>query len=1148
VTSDQAERLAADAGAQVEPAVELAASWLSAARGGGPRRDQRTAGRLAGLVGDPDGMAFALRFVDRVLRPEHDRVAAAELAALVAELRGPRFLGPVDRGLLALGGRLAPAAPRLVMPLARHRMRKLVGHLAIDPGSRRLTRHLAARRAEGMRVNLNLLGEAVLGDEEARRRLLATIELARRPDVDYVSVKVSAVCAHLDVWSFEHTVDRVVDQLRPLYRAARDADPPTFVNLDMEEHRDLALTVAACRRVLDEPDLTGIDAGIALQAYLPETIEVVDELVAWAADRHRRSGGTFKVRLVKGANLAMERVDAALHGWPQAPLPTKADVDAAFARALDRLLDPGRLGPVRVGVASHNAFHVAWALLVAEARGVADHVDVEMLEGMAPGQARLVNEQRPGLILYTPLVRRADFDTAISYLVRRLEETAAPDNFLRSLPALDPGGPAFAEQAARFRASVRDRHRTPRRSRRVQDRRTGPPAEPDGFANEPDTDPTTPGNRRWIADLRSLDVPGQRVAQVTTVAEVDRLVARAVAGQAAWAGRGGAGRREVLRSVARELAGHRAVLIATMVAEGAKVPAEADTEVSEAVDLARCYAEQAAGLDDVDGALAAPLGTVVVTPPWNFPVAIPTGGMLAALAAGDTVVVKPAPETPRCVELVVELCHLAGVPEDALVFAPCGDDETGERLVRHPDTAAVVLTGSLATAELFLRWRPSLRLVAETSGKNAIVVTPHADLDLAVADLVRSAFGHAGQKCSAASLAILVGDVARSERFRRQLVDAATSLRVGPAGAPGTEVPPLIGPPSGPLARVLDHLEPGQRWLVRPRVEGRSVSPGIIDGVEAGSWFATTECFGPVLGLVRATDLADAVRIQNSTRFGLTGGLHSLHPDEVQQWLAGVEVGNAYVNRTITGAIVQRQPFGGWKGSSVGPGAKAGGPGYVAQLARWSDDGMPTEVADPTPGVATLLEAAAAAGLADDWLTAAAGSDEHWWRTWYGRAHDPAGLFCEANELRFLGHPAVLVRAERLDRRAVRVALALLRAGAAATWSLGEDAPLAGRLPGDVRLETPAQLAARLGSMAGARLRTIGSAPTEVLTAARAAHVDVLDDPVVANGRLELRWYLREQSVSRSTHRFGNVVAGDGSGPAQSQDRARAGRGPRRQG
>ncbi|WP_310650815.1 proline dehydrogenase family protein [Cellulomonas sp. P24] len=350
-----------------ESALDLADRWVEATTAGETPQEKRTTGRLAALVSDPDGLALAVRFVDRVARPEDVHVAARELAGLTRYTGAAgSFLGPLDRALLTLGAAFAPALPRLVVPAARIRLRQLVGHLVADAGAG-LGAHIAKARAEGFRLNLNLLGEAVLGETEAGSRLARVRALVERPDVDYVSIKVSAVASQLSTWDTAGSRERVVARLRPLYVAA--AHHGTFLNLDMEEYRDLALTVQVFEQLLMDPELLHVEAGIVLQAYLPDAVAALDELTEIAARRRAAGGARIKVRLVKGANLAMEKVEAELHGWEQAPYRTKPEVDANFVRLVDRALRPERTSDVRVGVASHNLFHVAYAHLLAAERG-----------------------------------------------------------------------------------------------------------------------------------------------------------------------------------------------------------------------------------------------------------------------------------------------------------------------------------------------------------------------------------------------------------------------------------------------------------------------------------------------------------------------------------------------------------------------------------------------------------------------------------------------------------------------------------------------------------------------------------------------------------------------------------------------------------
>jgi len=1105
MTAAPAPAIAEDDGeaALTEAAVELARDWLRQATRAEDRGERTMAHRMAALVGESSDVEFTMAFVDRVARHRSNRLAASQLRDLVADTPSPRFLGLIDRLMLRVGARIAPLLPGVVMPIARQRMRRLVGRMVIDADPGQLRPHLDQQRADKFGLNVNLLGEAVLGEGEAKRRLRRILDLIDQNEIDYVSVKVSGITSQIDMWSFDDSLRHVKDRLRRIYEHSAASKPETFVNLDMEEYHDLEITIRAFMELLDEPALIGLDAGIVLQSYIPESFEAMVRLVQWADSRQRPGVGEIKIRLVKGANLAMERVDAAMHGWTQAPYSSKAEVDANYKRCLDWLITDRNLTGVRVGVASHNLFDIAWARLLADHRGVADRVGFEMLQGMAPAQSRTVRDATGNLLLYTPIVDQENFDVAIAYLIRRLEENTAPDNFLRHLFGLDPDGSEFETQARRFRDSVQARHSAssiPQRSRMI-------PSLKEGFSNHPTTDASQPSVRDWLSELRRRQLVPCTVALTTDPARIDRMVTAGRHAQPEWWSLGADRRREILWRVGAGIDQRRGELLVAMTSEANKIFAESDSEITEAVDFARWYGDRGLELEHVDGARFSPLGVVAVVPPWNFPVAIPAGGTFAALAAGNSVILKPTQETPRCAEIIAEVCWRAGVPPDVLQFVRTHDDHIGQRLVTSVD--GVILTGSWATAQLFRSWQPDMALFAETSGKNAMIITPQADFDLAVDDLVRSAFGHAGQKCSAASLAILVGDTYDSERFHRQLLDAVSSLRIGPATDPATRIGPTIGPVADKLERALTTLDDGEAWLLEPRPldEANALwSPGIRLGVRPGSWFHQTECFGPVLGLMRADTLDEAIRIQNSSPYGLTGGIHTLDHREIDEWVDRVDVGNAYVNRGITGAIVNRQPFGGWKRSSIGPGAKAGGPDYLLQLGSWRSN---REDISANPSV----------------------DDARWWNDWYSTQHDPSGLFCEANVHRYLPMPSMVLRiaADADPAQAERALAAALLVNSDAEISVdpAAEVPTESASSAMSIVETSERFQTRLGDLRWGRVRMVGSASTALLRAAAAAEVSILTEAVTTSGRLELRHYLREQSISRTLHRFGNVAGID---------------------
>ncbi|HXW77953.1 MAG TPA: proline dehydrogenase family protein, partial [Acidimicrobiales bacterium] len=477
----------------IDRAEDIAAQLVADAARLETGEDKRRRARIAGLVTAPEGQEFLTALTDQVLRIKDRRRAAQRLNALVDDLGVPSWARGLDRASLLAASRLAPVAPMIVMPAVSFRLRHEFSATVLSAKPSALSNHVRRRRAQDARLNVNVLGEAILGESEAVARTNAIVDLLGRPDVDYVSVKISAICSRLDVIAYEDSTSRIVERLGQIFRAALASRPPKFVNLDMEEYRDLELTIDAFTRALSQPAFVGVDAGIALQAYLPDSYTALQRVAAFARDRHQSHGSVVKVRLVKGANLAMERVESQLRGWPQAPFTTKADVDANFKRLLDRAIDPSNQGALRVGVASHNLFDVGWALAVREATGAA--IELEMLEGMANPQALATARLAGGILLYAPIVELDDFASAVAYLVRRFDENTSPENFLAHLFDLTVGSPAWELERGKFRAAVAGRHGPPPRSRRAEAGGTTAMFESPVFANTADTDFTVKANR-----------------------------------------------------------------------------------------------------------------------------------------------------------------------------------------------------------------------------------------------------------------------------------------------------------------------------------------------------------------------------------------------------------------------------------------------------------------------------------------------------------------------------------------------------------------------------------------------------------------------------------------------------------------------------
>ncbi|NYE94360.1 RHH-type proline utilization regulon transcriptional repressor/proline dehydrogenase/delta 1-pyrroline-5-carboxylate dehydrogenase [Psychromicrobium silvestre] len=1123
--------------------IALVQKWLDAPVSSSAKKASSSAALLAEVLKDQNGLDFTIGFVDRVVRPEDLGVAARNLTLLAKNT--PTFLPWFMKAGVRLGGLAAPILPWAVVPVARTILRQMVAHLIVDARPRQLGTSIAKLKKDHTRLNINLLGEAVLGDKEADARLAGTKELLARPDVDYVSIKVSSVVSQLNMWAFEESVQKITDRLVPLYLMAASSAEPKFINLDMEEYHDLDLTVAVFKRILDRPELEKLEAGIVLQAYLPDALGALQDLTGWAQVRRAAGGAGIKVRLVKGANLAMEKVDAALHGWELATVASKQDADTNYKRCLDWALQKENTDAVRLGVAGHNLFDIAFAHLLADRRGVSEKVEFEMLLGMAEDQADAVRQDVGSLLLYTPVVKPQQFDVAISYLIRRLEENASQENFMSAVFELTSNPQLLQRETQRFLDSLAALDTVVPEANRKQQTDRAPEQPENGFNNADDSDSSLPVVRAWGREVLSkvpqsrlgMDLVEASVFDSTEAVEV--LIERALTAQPEWAALGGAGRAALLRKAAVELSRRRGELIEVAASETGKTLAEGDVEISEAVDFANYYGMSAAKLDQVQGATFVPSKLTVVTPPWNFPIAITAGSILAPLAAGSSVIVKPAPQAKRCAAVVVEALWAAGISKDVLIFADVAEGPIGQHLISHPAVDRVILTGAYETAKLFRSWRSDLPLLAETSGKNAIIVTPSADLDVAAKDVVRSAFGHAGQKCSAASLVILVGSVADSDRFRNQLVDAVSSLKVGFPEDPETEIGPIIEPAAGKLKTALTTLGEGESWLVAPRkldTEGRLYSPGVRTGVRPNSYYHLTEFFGPVLGVMTAKTLEEAIELQNASAYGLTAGLHTMDAEELALWLDKVQAGNLYVNRGITGAIVQRQPFGGWKRSSVGAGAKAGGPNYLVHLGSWESRELP-EASVPLklrPAVEQALKAVAADLPAEQlaYLQRSVADDQRQWEAEFGVAKDVSALGVERNVFRYLPVPVEVRLVAGSAAELLRTTAAGYLSGSSVTVSVAEQptSPLRNALTQlgvSLLLESEADWAARVTARGPIRVRLVGdterSAERALLAASQGSpDLAIYAGSVTEAGRIELLPFLHEQAVTITAHRFGN--------------------------
>lgn len=926
------------------------------------------------------------RFVDVFPATVGDEDVLRHLEEYLAGERAPRLL----QAGMAVAGAVPGVGAHVAASIARSNIRRMAEQFIVGVTAADAVQAVGGLWASGSAATVDLLGEKTVVEAEADRYAARVEEVLRalvdaapswpsRPTLEAddagpiprvnVSVKPTALAPKLSPLTREVGLAQAKQRLRPLLRLARDRG--AFVNLDVE-HLDVKdLTLELFRALLEEDEFATLEAGIVVQAYLREATRDLADLIAWSAGR----AAPITVRLVKGAYWDTETVVARAAGWPVPVFDTKVETDASYEHCVRLLHD--HHGDVKASFASHNLRSLAYAVVSGRERGIPDDgYELQMLSGMAEPVQAAVRAAGLRLRIYAPV---GELVPGMAYLVRRLLENTSNEGFVRQSfaegRALDellvpPGVQLLPDPLPAVAAPERD----------LTDAAAPTPYEPEPTAEWRRSTPRAAMAAAVAAGVghQTIEVPavidGERVRTAATIdscdpAEPDRVVATsascgpleadaaiavAVRVAPAWRRRPATERAEVLFRTARWLAARRFELAALEVVECAKPWGEADADVCEAIDFCEYYGREVLRLEHEgrSGAIQSPAGerntlgyqgkgVAVVIAPWNFPLAIPCGMVVAALVAGNPVVLKPAEQSPAIAYRLVEALEASGLPRGVLGFLPGRGEDVGAHLVAHPDVAVIVFTGSrkvgLAIIESAAVQRPGQmavkRVIAEMGGKNPLLVDADADLDQAVPAAMASAFGYSGQKCSALSRLILL-DAVHDEVLDR-LVRAVAELTIGSPRHMGTQVGPVIDADAHASVSAYAALgaEEGRVLIARDDLPDRGwyVGPTVVTDLDpTTSRLAREEVFGPVLAVFRAADLDHAIALANDTPYALTAGIISRSPSSIARAAAELRAGNVYVNRTTTGAVVGRQPFGGYGLSGVG--SKAGGPHYLVQL------------------------------------------------------------------------------------------------------------------------------------------------------------------------------------------------------------------------
>lgn len=1080
--------------------------------------------KLARLLSDDGGTQFATDFVDLVLRPADLAVAGKNLEHVSREF--PFNVNWFEGAGTYVAGGFAPLLPSAIVPAAREHFLRSVGHLLLRGDSVEIDKQLASLvEVGGIRPTVAPLTAVASGHRERFRQVADLHEILRLATVESVSVQPAAFMGRPRLIDIEAEVTSAVEVLAPLYDTAAQSVKPKLINLDVALHEEMELSLRVFERMmLLYPQL---DMSISLPACLPESLPALRRIIDRAQRRRDAGGAAVTVRFTRGEQLAHERAEAGKHGWKAAPFDTRAETDAHYLRLLNTALTPEHADAVSVVSATHNLFAVAFAWRLARARGVERSLQHEFMLGVATANREVIKRDVGGIRLFTPVVQSNLLSLASPYLKRRLSDLSRADGYLATM-AQQGQKKGFEIERDSFLASTRQSTSIPVSTHRTQSPERSEVA-----------DFTVEATRDWA--LAVLERTGESASgeallarsMMGTERELDELVTESIANGISWGQRRGSTRATVLESVAGVFAEWRRLLVETAVSESAITLLEADTDVTVAIDMAHRAAVGARELDIIRDVIYAPPSLIVVVSPRSSPLAHLTDSVLSALAAGSAVIIKTAPESRRSSAVFVETLIAGGVPQ-GLVTILDDEESLAEALISDARVNHVIHAGSRHAAKLFHSWRAESRISSATGGRNSAIITPSAHLESAVADIVASALDHAGQSPIAVCTVILVGSVGESARFLGRLSDAIASVPVVAPITTGSGMSALARPATAVQRLTLETLEEGESWRVQPRpvdTRGRWWTPGLRDNVAPDAAFRKAENRAPVLGIVRADTLSDAIDIQNLLGFGLAAGIHSLYQDEVHTWLKSVEAGLLSVNCATDSAARGRVPVQGWNRSVVGT-VSLGGFDSVLTMGEWqpvaTEPGTTVTLEGLSEPVARFITAAQSGmDFAEfDWVRSGALSDHEAWHTAYARKelvsteyeriehhYSPVPVTVRLSEGAPMAQLVRILAATALTESPIAISSAIPLNTDLITLFHQYDSPVN---VAEVLVESDARWRARVqaGEIVTSRIRLIGG-DRDIL--ARVLHgqlgIAIHAGQVTSNGRVELLPFLRGQSI-----------------------------------
>lgn len=1151
-------------------ALELAALILQIAEEIKSTEESKLQKRRARIIENKNAKFFITQLTDQFFRSSSGTRQHNQLNYLIEKYGIPSSFSTGDKLKLKAFKSLGHIIKELSIKEAGKAIFKEIGPLILTGDSGDIGKNLKKLAGKGIIPNINNLGEAILSEDHAQKQLQHYIEVLKKPDVPSVSVKLSSIYSQLTPLSYKGSKPLIISRLNSLYEVAgkhhyitpKGNNIHKLVYLDMENYEDMHPTIDAFKESLSQENNKNISAGIVLQAYIPESFTELQSLTEWAIKRVENGGAPIRVRIVKGANLATEQIVSDLNDWDYPIFANKLEVDANFKKMIGYACRTKNAHACNIGIGTHNVFDIAYSLLERAETNAEDYISFEMLHGMAEPLRKTLQILNDNVLVYCPTAKKENLHNAMAYLIRRLDENTSPDNYLTHSFGLSPGTPGWEEETQRFIEACNKIQDLDNKSRKIQSRIHPIPIEnPDNeFKNNATTDFSIQENITWaesiIQEWQDKDIPEIPLQSLPTKESIIKenpsnpnkpnyryqtpsIEAIELALSTATSAKDQEllpqQRQSILKNAADHINNNRHHLTGAIIRDTGKILSEADKEVSETIDFLNYYAHQISEFYTHTHLQKKAKGPTLVISPWNFPAAIPTGGIAAAIATGNPVLLKPSSES---VLVAHELCKLlweSGVPQNWLQLLPIPTGPVLETLIKDNRLETIILTGGTQTAINIATQRPDINLLAETGGKNTMILSALSDRESAIKDILESAFSHAGQKCSALSLLICEAEVYDDKEFLATLKSACESLKVGSPWQLDTKIGPLIYPAKNNLLKGLTELEPGEEWLVKPKQNPENPnlwSPGIKIGLTENSFTTRTEFFGPVLGIMRVTTFKDAIESANSTPYGLSAGLQSLDFREHKKWQNELTAGNYYINKPITGAIVGRHPFGGHKGSSIGPTFKTGGPNYMNALVDIAETSP-----DPNINSETLSQ------FPKPIINLFSGTEKQLWQS---------SLISYKKSTRYLKTPkktqeklgednhyflsprtTLIIKLSSTDTKLTqaRLIIAAKLSGSNVQISCPENylqleknelATL--KSSKNLIIETQEELAKRLTAFADITIRSALPPDADFIKACAQKGIPIFTSNPTSHGELECLYHLRESTLSTTTHRYGSPI------------------------